>query len=165
MPSVSFLIVFIGLITVLSAHSVVWWHNIQGTWVLGSRDILSVMISISCCHGVGCLVHSKGVKQSLQGWLSVVSGHVYVAVVVQVIGGESHLPGNGCSEHCWVGFLLCIMRGFVKHCWWDPVSDQVSTWFVYWQVSSTVQQQGLSSQHQCKGTECCEGVVCTAFPR
>ena len=28
-----------------------------------------------------------------------VSGHVDVAVAVQVIGGESHLAGNGCDKH------------------------------------------------------------------
>ena len=43
-----------------------------------------------------------------------VSGHVYVAVVVQVIIGESHLPGDACAEHCWVSHLLCIVRGFAK---------------------------------------------------
>ena len=40
----------------------------------------------------------------LQGRLSVASGHAHVAVVVQVIGGKSHLPGNHCDEH---GPLLC----------------------------------------------------------
>ena len=43
----------------------------------------------------------------LQSW------DVHVAVAVHVIGGKSHLPGNGCAEHCWVGHLLCIRRGFV----------------------------------------------------
>ena len=28
-----------------------------------------------------------------------VLGHVCVAVAVQVIGGQSHLPGDGCDEH------------------------------------------------------------------
>ena len=43
---------------------------------------------------------------------SAVMGHVQVAVVVQVIRGESDLPGNGCAEHCWFGCLPGIVKGF-----------------------------------------------------
>ena len=43
--------------------------------------------------------------------MSVVLGHVDVAVVVQVIGGKSHLQGNSYAEHCRVGHLPCIVKG------------------------------------------------------
>ena len=36
-----------------------------------------------------------------------VLGHVHVAVVMQVIGGEIHLPGDGCAEH--VGLVICCV--------------------------------------------------------
>ena len=45
-----------------------------------------------------------------------VTGHMNVTVVVQVIGAKSYLQGNGCAEHCWVGHLPCIVRGSVKCC-------------------------------------------------
>ena len=146
---VRFLTVIVRWFIFLSGHDVVWWYRVQG-----SRDILSVMIATSCCHGVGFVACSKGVYQSLQGWLSVIIGHVHVAVVMQVIRGESHLPGNGCVEHIWVGHPSCIMRGFTKCCWWDPVGYQVSAWSFYWQVSLTALLWGLSLWHQCKGTKC-----------
>ena len=59
--SVRFFTVFIGWFTFSSGHNVVWWHKVQGDRVLGSRDILSVMKTISCCHGVGFVACSKGV--------------------------------------------------------------------------------------------------------
>ena len=33
---------------------------------------------------------------------------------MQVIRGKSHLPGNGCAEHCWVGCLSMYHEGLCK---------------------------------------------------
>ena len=71
------------------------------------------------CHDFHIMLSWCGFSGTFQGHLaepSGVMGHVHVAVAMQVIRGKSHLPGSGCTEHCWVGHLLCIMRGFVKHC-------------------------------------------------
>ena len=61
-----------------------------------------------------CLVvHSQSVWQSLHGGLPAVLGHVHVAVVVQVIGGQGHLPGDGCGEH--VGLIIfCAGEGLCE---------------------------------------------------
>ena len=75
-------------------------------WALGGRDVLCVMTSKSCCHGVGLVVHSKGFSTAFRGdcpW----SLDMCVALGVQVIGGKSHLAGDGCAEHCWVWHLPC----------------------------------------------------------
>ena len=114
--------VFIGWIIVSFQHRVVLRNKIQVRWVLGVRDLFCVMISISGHYAVCFVEHSKSVKQSLQGWSSVVCGHVHVAVVVQVIGEESHLQGNGCDEHVWSSSVR--WGGFTKWCRWDPISDR-----------------------------------------
>ena len=150
MVSVIFIIVFVRWIAVSSRHSVVCWLNIQGSWFLVSRDILQVMISISFLSWCGFCGMFKGCLAE-PSVVTVVLGLMHIAVVVQVIGGESHLPGNGYAEHYWVGHLLCIVLGSMKWCWWDPVGCQVSTWSVYQQLFLTGPLWGLSSWHQCKG--------------
>ena len=56
--------------------------------------------------------------------------------------GLSHLPGNGCDEH--VGSSSSVqVRGFVKRCRWDPISDRWALdlftgryiWLFYCEVS------------------------------
>ena len=42
-----------------------------------------------------------------------VSGYVHVAVVVQVIGGKSHLPSNDCAEHVEL-VVFCAGEGLHK---------------------------------------------------
>ena len=42
-----------------------------------------------------------------------VSGHIQVAVLVQVIGGKGHLPGNGCDEHVWL-VVHCAVEGLCE---------------------------------------------------
>ena len=120
MLSVSFFTVFIRWVIVSCGHSVFWWHKSRGSesWVAG--NILHVMTSISCYYGVCLVAHSKGVWQNLQGWLSAVSRHLHVAVAVQIIGGKSHLPGDGCDEHVEL-VVFCAGEGFAKQCRWDPI--------------------------------------------
>ena len=64
---------------------VILWCKIQRSSVHGVRDILCVLTSISGCRAMCLLENSKGVQQSLHRWLSAVSGHVHIAVEVQVI--------------------------------------------------------------------------------
>ena len=71
----------------LSYLGIVWLSGTssRGSKVLRSRrNILSIMLFISCCQGVGFVTCSKDVKESLQGWLSVITKQVCDAVVVQV---------------------------------------------------------------------------------
>ena len=42
-----------------------------------------------------------------------VSGHVHVAVVVQVIRDKSHLPDESCNEHVGLG-ICCVGEGLSK---------------------------------------------------
>ena len=65
-------------------------------------------------HDLHILLSWFGFCGTFQWCLSVVLGHVPVAVVVQVIGCKNHLPDNGCTVHCWVGHLPCIVKGFAK---------------------------------------------------
>ena len=83
-------------------------HLGTGTSSVSLLPYLVVMVWV-CGAFKGYLTEPSGVTAFM--------GHVHVAGVVQVIGGESHLPGNGCAAYCWVGLLPCIMRGFTKHCW------------------------------------------------
>ena len=39
-----------------------------------------------------------------------VSGHMCGAVVLQVIGGKTHLPDNGSDEHVWL-VIFCTDDG------------------------------------------------------
>ena len=54
MASVSVFTVFIEWLIISPRYSVILWCRIHGSWVLGSRDILLVIVSISCCIGVSC---------------------------------------------------------------------------------------------------------------
>ena len=65
-------------------------------------------ILLSCCGLFGAF---QGYLAESSGVTICILGHVSVAVAVLVIVGKSHLPGNDCAEHCWVGHLLCIVRG------------------------------------------------------
>ena len=73
-----------------------------GSWMSGMSSVswLPYLVAMPCV-----LQHiPKVFSKAFQGWLFAVRGHVYVAVVVQVLGGESHFPGKGCNEH---GCFLC----------------------------------------------------------
>ena len=60
---------------------------------------LSYLVTMSCILQCIPKLFSRDFRV-----LSVVSGHVHAVMVVQMIGGKSHLPGDGCDEH---GCLLC----------------------------------------------------------
>ena len=129
-----------------------------GIWFLGGRtsSMSYFCILLSWCGSCGTF---QGCLAELQWWLSAVSGNVHVAVGVQVIGGKSHLPGNGCAEHCWVSHLPCIIRA-LEVVWYEIQSVvRLSDWSVYQQVSSTVPLQSFI-WHQCKGIMVCIESLC-----
>ena len=86
----------------LSSSGIGWYCSVRckgaESWALGmsSASCFLYLVTMPC---VLWHVPSKVDWQSSQGLLSVVLGHVYVVVVVQVIADKSNLSGNCCGEH------------------------------------------------------------------
>ena len=111
-----------------------WWSIVKGSSVFGIRCIPSIimhgsLISLSYCHAVRSVVFSEVVEQRLLGgdcpWLKDIC--VWICGCVENEGGSTPAqPNNGCAEHSLSGYHLCIMRGFLRHCWLNPVGSQMS---------------------------------------
>ena len=103
--SVNFFTLFIKWFIVSSGHRVFWWDKIQAIWVLGRRDILHVMTSMSC-HGVSfmefqrCLAEPSGVFVCSFRTCACCSGGAGQR-------RQKSLTRWWLLWTCWVGHLLC----------------------------------------------------------